>query len=163
MKADLKAARKEWIEDRTLSEAEREARKESDFLTYQDEDGLFADFHSNRHTFVSNLGKANVPLTTAQKLARHHDPKLTANIYTHLEVSDQAGAIASLPPPPVAGPCESDQNTLRPTGTDGQVACEQQPAGDCKMWGAVLGALKRRGGGKRGKKRRKSGEFCRGG
>jgi integrase/recombinase XerD len=43
---------------------------------------LFADFHANRHTFVSNLGKAGASLTEAQKMARHHDPKLTANIYT---------------------------------------------------------------------------------
>ena len=30
-------------------------------------------------------------LTEAQKLARHHDPKLTANIYTHLNVCDLGG------------------------------------------------------------------------
>ena len=47
-------------------------------MPYQDEDGLFADFHANRHTFISNLGRAGVPLATAQKLARHSDPKLTA-------------------------------------------------------------------------------------
>ena len=101
MKADLAAARSQWlIEART--DAERDSRQRSDFLTYVDEDGLFADFHANRHTFVSNLGKAGVNLTTAQKLARHHDPKLTANIYTHLEVTDLAGAVAFLPSPPVA-------------------------------------------------------------
>jgi site-specific recombinase XerD len=44
---------------------------------------LFADFHANRHTFISNLGRAGVPLATAQKLARHADPKLTANVYCH--------------------------------------------------------------------------------
>lgn len=42
------------------------------------------DVHANRHTFIRNLGKAGVSLTTAQRLARHSDPKLTANIHTHL-------------------------------------------------------------------------------
>ncbi len=29
-------------------------------LPYCDEDGLYADFHPNRHTFISNLAKAGV-------------------------------------------------------------------------------------------------------
>ena len=69
-------------------------------IPYKDDKGLFADFHSNRHTFISNLGKAGVSLTTAQKLARHSDPKLTANIYTHLGLKEQASAIGELPAPP---------------------------------------------------------------
>jgi hypothetical protein len=73
MRKDLQAARGKWIEEAT-SDAERKRREASDFLTYQDEDGLFADFHSHRHTFISNLGKAGVPLSIAQKLARHCDP-----------------------------------------------------------------------------------------
>lgn len=96
MRADLAAARETWVSEAKTSRecAEREA---SDFLTYVDEDGAFADFHANRHTFISNLGKAGVPLTDAQKLARHSDPKLTSNIYTHLEVHDLAAAIGMLP------------------------------------------------------------------
>ena len=31
-------------------------------IPYRDEDGLFADFHANRHTFISNLSRAGVPL-----------------------------------------------------------------------------------------------------
>lgn len=69
-------------------------------LPYQDESGAYADFHANRHTFITNLGRAGVPLTMAQKLARHSDPKLTASVYTHLEVGDQAAVIQSLPAPP---------------------------------------------------------------
>lgn len=49
-------------------------------LSYQDDNGAFADFHANRHTFMTNLGRTGVPLTTAQKLARHSDPKLTASV-----------------------------------------------------------------------------------
>jgi len=47
-------------------------------VPYKDEQGLFADFHANRHTFISNLSRAGVSLATAQKLARHSDPRLTA-------------------------------------------------------------------------------------
>ncbi|MGO8748272.1 MAG: tyrosine-type recombinase/integrase [Thermoguttaceae bacterium] len=68
-------------------------------LPYKDEAGLFADFHSNRHTFISNLGRAGVHITMAQKLARHSTPSLTANVYTHLGLEDKADAIASLPAP----------------------------------------------------------------
>lgn len=100
MREDLEAARKAWIKEVKDNPTEKANREASHFLTYQDEDGLFADFHANRHTFITNLGRAGVPLTTAQKVARHSDPKLTSNIYTHLGVSDNVSAIESLPPPP---------------------------------------------------------------
>jgi len=96
MRTDLAAARAACIAE-APTDRERAERERSDLLTYQDEDGMFADFHSHRHTFISNLSKAGVPLTVAQKLARHCDPKLTANVYTHLEVADLAAAIESLP------------------------------------------------------------------
>lgn len=102
MRDDLAAARKAWIAE-AQTEAEEAEREQSDFLAYRSERGDFADFHSNRHTFITNLGRAGVPLTTAQKLARHHDPKLTASIYTHLGVVEQAAAIDCLPAPPVPG------------------------------------------------------------
>ena len=56
-----------------------------------------ADFHSLRHTFVTNLCKANVSPKTAQTLARHSDIRLTMNIYTHVDDQEQAAAIAQLP------------------------------------------------------------------
>ena len=71
-------------------------------VPHVDEEGLYADFHGHRHTFITNLGKAGVPLAIAQKLARHSDPKLTSNTYTHLGVSDKATAIEALPSLPDA-------------------------------------------------------------
>ena len=78
MKADLKAARKKWIEEAQTrkQKAEREA---SDFLRYKDSAGKFADFHSNRHTFITNLEHVGVSPRTAQSLARHCDIRLTTN------------------------------------------------------------------------------------
>ena len=88
-------------------------------LPYVDEDGLYADFHAHRHTFISNLGKAGVPLATAQELARHSDPKLTSNTYTHLGVSDKAAAIEMLPDcPDSSAEAALGEQSLRATGTD---------------------------------------------
>jgi len=84
MRLDLQRARNMWIEAAS-DEDEREKRTNSDVLTYCNEDGLFADFHANRHTFVSNLGKAGIAPKPAQTLARHRDPILNMNVYTHVE------------------------------------------------------------------------------
>ncbi|HUU21910.1 MAG TPA: tyrosine-type recombinase/integrase, partial [Phycisphaerae bacterium] len=117
MMLDLAAARARWIAEAATDQGRTE-REASDFSTYQDADGLFADFHANRHTFVSNLERAGVSLTTAQKLARHSDPRLTANIYTHLGVSDRAAAIAALPAPPSTTPCAAEPGQQAVLGSD---------------------------------------------
>ena len=98
MRLDLATARATWIKEAN-TEDEKSRRENSDFLTYQDENGMYADFHANRHTFISNLSRAGVSAKMAQTLARHSDPKLTLNIYTHVSEEDQAGAIATLPAP----------------------------------------------------------------
>ena len=54
MRADLKAARKKWIKEAKTAK-EKEERQKSDFLMYQNDAGLFADFHSNRHYAVSRI------------------------------------------------------------------------------------------------------------
>ncbi len=96
MRKDLEAARLVWIQEAS-NEDERQAREDSDFLLYINHAGRFADFHANRHTYITNLSKAGVALKTAQTLARHSDPRLTMNIYTHSNVQDQAEAVAKLP------------------------------------------------------------------
>ncbi len=85
-----------WIHE-TDDEKERKQREASDFLKYRDSQGRFADFHSLRHTFVTNLCKADISPKTAQILARHSDIRLTMNIYTHVDDQEQAAAIARLP------------------------------------------------------------------
>ncbi len=97
MRKDLAVARQQWIAE-AETEQQRAERESSGFLKYVDEDGLFADFHANRHTFISNLSRAGVALAVAQKLARHSDPRLTANRYTHVDLGDQAAAISKLRP-----------------------------------------------------------------
>ena len=95
MKLDLKRARAAWIK-KAESDEEREEREKSDFLKYQDENGMFADFHAHRHLFITNLAKAGVHPKVAQSIARHSDVNLTMNVYSHVEVEQQASAINTL-------------------------------------------------------------------
>ena len=95
MRIDLEAARKKWLEE-SCSEKEQSKRENSDFLCYQDHQGRFADFHANRHTFITNLGRAGVSPKTAQTLARHSDIRLTMNVYSHTDVEEKTEAISRL-------------------------------------------------------------------
>lgn len=51
------------------------------------------DLHSLRRSFATNLARAGVPLTVAQRLMRHSDPALTSNIYTSIGISDEQEAV----------------------------------------------------------------------
>ena len=99
---DLAAARRFWIAN-AEDDADRKLRESSDFLMYKNRDGLYADFHGLRHTFISNLGRAGVTPKTAQILARHSDIKMTLNIYTHIKQEEEMNAIYSLPKVPNFG------------------------------------------------------------
>ncbi len=96
MRIDLENARKQWLAE-SGSEEEIKLRTESDFLTYKNQSGLFADFHANRHTFITNLAKGGVSPKVAQTLARHSDIRLTMNVYTHTDLAEKALAISKLP------------------------------------------------------------------
>ena len=87
MAADLTAARAGWIEEEKDVEAKAK-RQASDFLSYESAENVFADFHANRHTFITNLGRSGVSPKLAQTLARHSDIRLTFDIYTHAIESD---------------------------------------------------------------------------
>jgi integrase len=52
-------------------------------IDYRDSAGRVADFHSLRHSFVTNLARAGVHPSDAQALARHSTIALTMNCYTH--------------------------------------------------------------------------------
>ena len=95
MREDLAAARRAWIAE-TDDAKEIRRRKKSDFLKYRDSNGRFADFHANRHTFITNLSLVGVSPRDAQELARHSDIRLTMNLYTHVALEDKARAIGKL-------------------------------------------------------------------
>ena len=109
MRRDLQAARKAWI-DGAPNEEDRKEREDSDFLRYQDSSGRYADFHANRHTFITNLSRAGVSPKTTQELARHSDIRLTMNVYTHANLADKIEAVGRLPAPPANG-CPANGKT----------------------------------------------------
>jgi hypothetical protein len=70
----------------------------------RDAEGLIVDLHAlARVTLATRLSDANVPLVQAQRILRHSDPRLTANVYTKPAASDlresieRAGAGSRLP------------------------------------------------------------------
>lgn len=100
IRKDLARARAAWISEAKGDLEETQRRKDSDFLTYENNRGEFADFHSLRHLFITNLERAGLSPKMAQTLARHSDIRLTLGIYTHVDVAEQVTAIRSLPGPP---------------------------------------------------------------
>jgi len=66
-------------------------------IPYEDEAGRFADFHSLRHSFISNVGKSGASVKEAQMLARHSTSALTLDVYTHIGLYDERQAIEKLP------------------------------------------------------------------
>ena len=95
---DLARAREFWLKE-AATDAERKQRDESEFLRYETRDGLFADFHSLRHFFITSLERSGISPKMAQTLARHSDIRLTLGVYTHVGLHDQTAAIAAMPGP----------------------------------------------------------------
>jgi integrase len=58
-----------------------------------DANGRKLDIHALRHTMASRLARNGVGLVQAQRLLGHSDPKLTATIYSHLDIEDLRAAI----------------------------------------------------------------------
>lgn len=115
IRKDLAAAREAWI-DEAGDIPERANREQSDRLEFADHDGRVFDFHSLRGQFITDLGRAGVPLTTAQKLARHSDPNLTANLYTHLQSADLASAVGQLSAPSQSAGTPAGTSQVRNNG-----------------------------------------------
>ncbi len=80
-------------------------------IPYVTADGI-ADFHSLRHTFISNLAAGGIHPKLAQQLARHSTIALTMDRYTHLGLIDMNSALESLPT--ITAP---DSQPMRATGT----------------------------------------------
>jgi len=89
-------------------------------ITYRDGAGRVADFHSLRHTFISNLTRSGVSPKIAQSLARHSTIGLTMDTYTHIGLYDERAALDSLPELPSLDGNKNDENkaVALKTGTD---------------------------------------------
>lgn len=83
-------------------------------------------FHSLRVSLGTNLARAGVPLTVAQKLLRHSTPTLTANIYTKHGLGEAAAALAKIDPAPSARP--APRLVLGPNAGTGLTEVTRGPA-----------------------------------
>ena len=95
LRPDLELARQEWLAERKDTD-ERAKRERSDFLKYVDRHGHFADFHALRHSYITNICRVAGLSKTAQDLARHSTPVLTAR-YAHSFREEEIAAVNGLP------------------------------------------------------------------
>ena len=147
MRSDLVLARQAWLTE-AATQGERKAREQSDFLKYENAAGEVADFHAQRHTYISGIVAGGASVKTAQELARHSTPSLTIGRYSHARLHDLEGALAALPVTGGQSPSkEPEAASLRATGMEGAVdgpdrelrTCDQEP------WGHFRGQLGGRG------------------
>ena len=72
-------------------------------MAYETPEGN-ADFHAaGRHSHIIGLVRHGATLVETNELARHADVRMTIR-YTHIELEDQAEALANLPAP---NPCKN--------------------------------------------------------
>jgi hypothetical protein len=75
----------------------------------------FADFHSLRGVYISDLVASGASVKVCQTLARHSTPSLTIGLYAKASLHDIKGAMDSLPDPGKPAPRPEAQAS---TGTD---------------------------------------------
>ena len=95
LKKDMARARKLYIAQAS-TEQEAKKRQADDFLRWQDSSGLFADFHSQRATFITNLASLTPNIKEVQQLARHQNP-LTTLRYVKTTQAALANLISRMP------------------------------------------------------------------
>jgi site-specific recombinase XerC len=85
-------------------------------IPYRDGEGRVTDFHGLRHSFISLMAQSGIHPKLAQSLARHSTITLTMDRHAHVQLFDQAAALAALPSfmPSHRGP----EEVLAATGTD---------------------------------------------
>jgi len=88
-------------------------------ISYVDEAGRYADFHSLRHTTGSMLAASGAHPKVVQSIMRHSDINLTMSRYTHVLRGQESEAIAALPDLSVPTKQEKVATGVA-TGTDGK-------------------------------------------
>ncbi len=134
MRTDLEAARGQWLDDAKTA-AERMRRAASSFLADRDDADRVADFHSLRHTFITNLARGGVHPKEAQALARHSTITLTMDRYSHVTRRTLGKALDALPDLSPAG-----RDAGRATGTDASPVDAVSTGGPTGGKAARLGA-----------------------
>ena len=77
-------------------------------------------FHDLRHTTITLLLKAGVPLATVQRILCHSDPAITSEVYGHLDVEEMGKSLDQFdftvpepPPPPSSSHRSPEASPLR--------------------------------------------------
>ena len=121
--ADMADGRAAWIADAADDDERQDRDKAPDFLMPEDSAGLWLDFHSFRHGYVTQICKSDMSPREMLELARHSDPRLTFRRYSRVAVADTARALEAALPKLNTGPgAERQAGELRATGTDDAVA-----------------------------------------
>ena len=113
LREDLAAARAAWIDEKGISDEEREKRQRSDFLAEVNHQGERAVFYSTRHGHGTALAEAGVAEKDIAK-SMHHTSTKTTRRYLHSSRRDVERAVAALPD--LSYP-QAQQNVA--TGTNG--------------------------------------------
>ncbi len=92
------------------------------------------DFHCLRHTYCTMVVKSGCNMKEAQQLMRHSSIELTAKVYTHLGMTDIAGALDK-----VHIPSHTNGQSLAATGTN-DVTIAPIAADETHAWTSVGGA-----------------------
>ncbi len=118
IRGDLAEARETWLAE-APDERQRVERANSDFLAYKISDGLYADFHALRHSYITMVGKTGVSAREHQDLARHSTYALTSR-YSHSKFYDLSAAVNGLSIPTTTSETAGPQSqTMIATGTHG--------------------------------------------
>jgi integrase len=95
LKKDMVRARDLYVSS-SITEEEKSIREQDDFLKWEDSNSLFADLHSLRTTFITNVSKVASP-KQCQMLARHSSMETTFKYYVKTSEPELAGVIGKLP------------------------------------------------------------------
>lgn len=97
LRADLAAARAEWVKAAKDDPQEHLRREQSDFLLPVNHEGEHCDFHSLRHTCGAWLALSGAHPNVVKEIMRHSTITLTMDAYGHLFPGSEAAAIEKLP------------------------------------------------------------------
>ena len=92
-------------------------------ISCRDEMGRVLDFHSLRHSYITNVVNSGASVKVAQELARHSTPTLTIGRYAHARLHDLSAALDRMPD---INATHSEVAKHRATGTDDAAADPQQ-------------------------------------
>ena len=78
-------------------------------IDYKTPDGLYKDWHSMRHFFITRAWKSGATPNVVKDLARHSDIRETLG-YSHLSESDLRKAVDDMPELPLADPDKEQED-----------------------------------------------------